>query len=125
MVVGGQLSRELSEAGERMRRWLTQLQQAGRLTTVDCDEVDRVARGLKASPKTTVLASDDEHIVALATVSGARLLFTNDASLSDDFTNPKIVSSPRGKVYTTRLSGNLKKTHRDLLRRTDLCRRRS
>ena len=32
-----------------------------------------------------VCRSDDEHVLALASVSGARLLFTNDNALQDDF----------------------------------------
>jgi len=121
MVVGGRLREELWGAGDRMRQWLVQLQSAGRLRTVDRAEVDRVAQELKASRGPASLTSDDEHVVALAMVSGARLLFTNDMRLSRDFKNPRIVSSPRGRVYTTRLSQELNGTHRGLLRRNDLC----
>lgn len=123
MVVGGHLREELWGAGDRMRQWLVQLQNAGHLTTVDREEVDRVAQELKASRGPVSLTSDDEHVVALAMVSGARLLFTNDMRLSQDFKNPQIVPSPRGRVYTTRRSQELNESHRRLLRRTDLCRR--
>lgn len=123
LVIGGRLREELWGAGERMRRWLIQLQNAGRLTTMDREEVDRVTKELKSSRGPTPLTSDDEHVVALAVVSGARLLFTNDTRLSQDFKNPQIVPSPRGRVYTTRLSQKLNGTHRSLLRRTELCRR--
>lgn len=123
MVVGGLLRDELWGAGNRMRAWLVELQNAGRLKTVDRAEVDRVSQKLKASRGPAPLVSDVEHVVALAMVSGARLLFTNDMRLSQDFRNPQIVSSPRGRVYTTRRSQELNETHRSLLRRTDLCRR--
>ena len=123
MVIGGRLRDELWGAGDRMRQWLIQLQNAGRLTTVDREEVDRVEQELRASRGLASLTSDDEHVVALAMVSGARLLFTNDTLLSQDFKNPHIVPSPRGRVYTTRLSQEIKGTHRSLLRRKDLCQR--
>jgi hypothetical protein len=42
---------------------------------------------------------DDEHIIALALVSRARLLCSNDQNLVEDFTNRKIINKPRGKVY--------------------------
>lgn len=105
-----------------MRAWLVELQNAGRLKTVDRAEVDRVSQKLKASRGPASLTSDDEHVVALAMVSGARLLFTNDMRLSRDFKNPQIVSVPRGRVYTTRLSQGLNGTHRSLLRSNNLCR---
>lgn len=123
LVIGGHLRDELWGAGERMRQWLIQLQNAGRLTTVDRAEVDRVAQELKTSRGLASLTSDDEHVVALALVSGARLLFTNDMRLSRDFKNPQIVSSPRGRVYTTRLAQELNGAHRSLLRNNNLCRR--
>ena len=47
------------------------------------------------------IKSDDEHILALARVSGARLLFSGDKDLHDDFKNPKIIGKPGGKVYQT------------------------
>lgn len=42
--------------------------------------------------------SDDEHVLALARVSGARLLYTEDKELIEDFKNSRILS-PRGKVF--------------------------
>ena len=66
-------------------------------------------------------ASDDEHVIALARVSGARLLFTNDGDLQADFKNPGIINGPRGVIYTTMLKQEVTRTHRDLLRRSDLC----
>ena len=45
------------------------------------------------------LRSDDEHVLALALVSGARLLVAHDRHLRRDFGNPSIISDPRGKVY--------------------------
>ena len=69
-----------------------------------------------------VCRSDDEHVVALALVSGARLLYTNDAALIDDFKNREVVAAPRGKVYTTVKDDRVTKTHRRLLADRTLCR---
>ena len=52
------------------------------------------------------IKSDDEHILALALVSGARLLFSGDKDLHDDFKNPNIIS-PKGRVYQTQEHGHL------------------
>lgn len=45
------------------------------------------------------LRSNDEHVLALALVSGARLLVAHDRRLRRDFRNPSIISGPRGNVY--------------------------
>jgi hypothetical protein len=46
--------------------------------------------------------SNDSHIVALARISKCRLLFSQDKPLHSDFTNLKLVPSPKGKVYQNR-----------------------
>jgi len=43
--------------------------------------------------------SDDEHIIALARVSGSRILCSDDQDLHADFGNSRLISSPRGKVH--------------------------
>ncbi len=125
LVLGGTLSDELSGAGESMRRWLAELQLAGRLVQVDGEQVARRTSELNQVnvDGTAQCSSDDEHVIALALVSGARLLYTNDAALTDDFKDKTLVDAPRGRVYTTRASGDLRGGHRALLRRTDLCSR--
>ena len=66
--------------------------------------------------------SDDEHVLALALVSGARLLYTNDAALISDFKNRTIVATPRGKIYTTAENDNVTAAHLRLLADRNLCR---
>ena len=68
-----------------------------------------------------ICKSNDDHVLALAIVSGARLLFTNDNALQDDFRNLQILPGIRGRVYTTQVRQDFSKTHRALLNRTDLC----
>lgn len=45
------------------------------------------------------IESDDPHVIALARVSGARILFSRDLALHQDFKNPKLIKNPRGRVY--------------------------
>ena len=45
--------------------------------------------------------SNDAHVIALAQVSGARLLYSNDSDLQDDFKDKSLIDSPRGRIYTT------------------------
>ena len=125
LVVGGRHHDELIRSGESMRRWLAQLRLAGRLTSVASEPVSRRTTELTRStePGTAQCESDDEHIIALAQLSGARLLFTNDQALTRDFKEKRLIDGPRGKVYSTLQSSEVTSSHRDLLRRTDLCRR--
>lgn len=95
MVYGGKLRREYFQS-KKIRKILVTFDQAGiakaiKDSLVD-DETQRVIR-------LNFCRSDDEHIVALARVSGARLLCSEDEDLHADFTNRVFINSPRGKIY--------------------------
>lgn len=125
LVVGGRHHDELMQSGESMRRWLAQLRLAGRLTSVERERVSRRTTELARTTEqgTPLCESDDEHIIALAQISGARLLFTNDQALTRDFKKKRLIDAPRGKAYSTSQSTEVTRAHRELLQRTDLCRR--
>ena len=65
--------------------------------------------------------SDDPHVLALAQASGARLLYSNDGPLQDDFRNRRLIDNPRGSVYSTQVNKQFTRVHRRLLQRRDLC----
>ncbi len=69
-----------------------------------------------------VCKSDDHHVLALAITSGARLLYTNDRLLMDDFRNRNVVTGTPGKIYTTKDRKDFRPTHRRLLGMRNLCR---
>ena len=117
LVIGGGLLRELSEYGD-FNRWLRTALGRNIAVATDDSAVDNETESIRGQQ---VCRSDDEHILALARVSGARLLFTNDADLQVDFKNREIINNPRGVIYTTRQRQDVTSTHRTLLRRTDLC----
>ncbi len=117
LVVGGGVLRELNEYSD-FKRWLRTALGRNIATAVDDAAVDAETTIVQQND---VCKSDDEHVIALAHVSGARLLFTNDGDLQDDFKNPSIINNPRGVIYTTRRGVDVTRTHRKLLRRTDLC----
>lgn len=97
LVVGGKLKEEL-ERVPNYRTWAQQATLSGKLINKSKDRVDQEAKKIK---KNGGLQSDDPHIIALAQMSGARLLFSNNKSLHEDFRNPVIISTPRGKIYST------------------------
>ena len=117
LVVGGKLLQELSKS-RAFNTWLQTALLFGRAQSFPDQEV---AVATKEFQELDACRSNDAHVLALARVSGARLLFTNDQDLMDDFRDPKLVEGIRGKVYTTRLHEHVTSTHRNLLRRPDLC----
>ena len=119
LVVGGKLRAELSR-NLRFSRWLEIAIRYGRARSVMDEEVEDRANELRRREACT---SDDTHVLALALVSGARLLYTNDAALIKDFKNRRIVANPGGKVYTTAKGNRLTSTHKRLLAARNLCRR--
>ena len=117
LVVGGRLRRELDRSSA-FQAWRLQAAQAGRLTLLNDEAVDSRARTLE---QRNACRSDDPHVVAAAQVSGARLLYTNDADLQADFGDKTLIDEPRGKVYSTRVRDDLTPAHRRLLANRNLC----
>ena len=111
LVVGGRLLDELEgigRAAEQIRIWA----QAGLVGFVAPEEVEAETASVAG---TGLCVSDDEHVIALARASGARLLCSEDQLLHADFGNRELISSPRGAVYQNA-------THTHLLRHRQGCR---
>ena len=85
-----------------MQSWFSEYRRAGRIRIIDKEKVNKV------EVKLTGLLSNDKHIIALASVSGVKLLISDDTNLQKDF--KKKVG---GKIYKN-------KNHKHLLRR-DTC----
>lgn len=114
LVVGGKLREELGKI-EKFRRLMTRLKQSGRLEEMDDDEVNAKAANLSA--QTGLLKSDDPHVLALAIVSGVRVICTDDTALMDDIKNKEVINGPRGKVFRDY------RKHADLLINSTQCER--
>ena len=117
LVLGGRLRKELVDNYE-FRNWLREALLGGRAKSLNDDEVERRTVRLKSEG---VCKSDDPHTVALAQLSNARLLYTNDVDLMHDFRNGQLVKQPRGKVYSTKISKEFKRAHKQLLNQKKLC----
>lgn len=117
LVVGGKLRNELSNIGS-FRKWQKQAVLAGRVKNADDAIVDERARELAGR---NVCASNDHHVIALANVTGARLLYTNDRDLQKDFKNRDLIKQPRGKIYSADAYADFQPVHKNLLA-TNTCR---
>lgn len=110
LVFGGSLAAELSRNGAAAKL-LAELKRSGRAIQVEGAALVEDEAALRSKAR---LRSNDPHVLALARVTGARVLHTNDRDLIADFKDPAIVARPRGKVY-------LRAEHADLLTHSRGC----
>ena len=120
MLGGTKFNSEIEKVGHYIR-WLKTAIRTGHAHRLKDDLVDTAEQELAA---VNVCKSDDLHLIALARIGGARLLFSEDPRLHEDFGNPRIIANPRGKVYSTRFDHEVSEEHRRLLDqryRSDMC----
>ncbi|MBN1294290.1 MAG: hypothetical protein JXB48_20815, partial [Candidatus Latescibacteria bacterium] len=98
MVYGGKLLDEYVR-NEKIRRVLIVLDRTGSTRKI---REDLIAIEINTLGREEVCISNDLHILALARVSGARLLCSFDTDLHQDFTNSRIIKKPKGKIYQNR-----------------------
>ncbi|MFN0095272.1 MAG: hypothetical protein ACKVVT_10940 [Dehalococcoidia bacterium] len=113
---GGKLKDELSDmrrAAELIRQWRL----AGKLHTATEAEIAEELTGAWISH----VRSNDHQILALARVTGARVLCTKELAtrgkLDVDFRDRRILADPRGKIYKSA-------DHSHLLKHCKSCRAR-
>ena len=97
IVIGGKLRKELGRS-QAFLEWSLDAAQTGRMISLIDDSVNAKTAQLRKEAKHK---SNDPHILALAQVSGARLLYTNDRRLQNDFKNRDIIGHPEGKIFST------------------------
>ncbi|MCY4227537.1 MAG: PIN domain-containing protein [Gammaproteobacteria bacterium] len=117
LVSGGKLADEL-KGNAHFRGWSRTAIQYGRFRLVDRAEVETQAAKLRQS---RACISDDEHIIALAQISHARLLFSNDANLHKDFKDKSLIHDPEGKIYSTLKNKDFTPSKKRLLADGNLC----
>ena len=119
LVSGGQAQEELRRCNE-FRRWAA----AGppNLSVYPQRAIAPVKEQLD-SRKTTFMdiRANDTHVLALAVVSGARLLFSRDKDLRADFEDGSIIIGPWGQLYNRGAKDNLTEEHRERLESAPPC----
>jgi hypothetical protein len=93
IAIGGQLTKELTKT--KLRSLLLELYRANIAVVYNKEKLEAEE---KAVSRLGLCESNDVHVLALARVSGARVVFSKDGPLATDFTNVRIVT-PRGRVY--------------------------
>lgn len=116
LVVGAVLLDELNSTKARI--WLREAAIAGRVKIFHEKDIEDRTRQLREQ---RVCKSNDPHIIALAQITRARLLYSNDRQLHHDFKNRDLVKNPRGKILSTYRHDSLTSNHIRLLSQRDLC----
>lgn len=98
VAIGGKNLEELQNT--KILPLILALKSAGKAKQFESSQINSLA----ASYTNNMLVSNDAHIIALAIVSNARLLFSRDQPLQEDFKNPKVLNHPRGKCFTNAAS---------------------
>lgn len=111
LIAGGKLLDELDKVSN-FQKWRKRAVSAGRIAILDENAVTQ-----KAGQVAPRCKSDDPHVIAVALISNARFLYSNDDDLQKDFRNSNLVNNPRGSVYSTRHSDDFTQNHRRLLAR--------
>lgn len=119
MAIGGKLLKEIAGNSPNAARWIREGIGSNTVIAANDSEVNDAAKRLD---REGVCKSNDAHVIALAQVSGARLLYSNDGTLHQDFKNRELLNSPRGKVYSTLKNKRFLRSHRELLNE-NLCAR--
>ena len=117
LVVGGKNLTELDQ-NVTFRRWRAVATNVGRVRIVPASKVDELASELRTRK---ACVSNDEHVIALAQISGARLLYSNDGDLHEDFGDKRLIDEPRGKVYSTKEQRDYTSAHQKLLESPPKC----
>jgi hypothetical protein len=93
IAIGGHLSTELSQH-QRLWRKLAEYTRSGACKVYPAIKIEEQYLQIKRQQ----ITSNDIHILALARVSGCRLLFSRDQALSEDFRNRRIIPKRNGQA---------------------------
>lgn len=122
LVVGGKVLRQLRRASGEFRKWFQEADRGGHrghIRRVPDEEIETKQKKLEHAGN---LRSDDPHVIALAQVSGARLLYTKDEKLRKDFKDKEILDNPRGKIYPIEDGPQARHDRQRLRNARNLCR---
>jgi hypothetical protein len=109
IAAGGKLRDELFKIAA-FRQLLTEWNRAGRI--VNFDDALLAAEGERISDQ---CISDDPHVIALARLSGAKVVMTEDRALIADLKNNEVIGSRR-KIYKQDSKGRqVTRAHKSLL----------
>ena len=112
LVVGGKLLEELTTGSTKFKEWLNGAVQRESASIIPADKIEKEQKLLEGEK----LKSDDPHVLALAIVSGASLLYTHDENLIADFKNRVLIPGRNRTVYKSDRNGKFTQAKRRQLK---------
>ena len=107
LVIGGKLKFELAKH-EKFKIWYRDAVLSSRVRNISDSDIDNEEAILIKSGN---CRSNDQHVLALARITGSRLLNTNDQDLMDDFRDlnlsKRATAGRHGGLHPTRLGRRL------------------
>lgn len=123
IFTGGKLTMEIGVLCPRFLKWAEEAERTRKLVKISRSKIDTEANAIS---KRRGLRSDDAHILAIARVGEARLLYSNDKSLLEDFVDSRFIRRPKGDTMTSDRGGELADEDREKLERaTERCRQQT
>jgi len=110
LVAGGRLKDELFRHN-KFRKWFIEADRRGDVKIISRSKIKFEENNLSNK----CYRSNDLHVLAIALVSGARLLCTNDKKLIDDFKDNNLINKPSGKIIKPPMSEQLTDIQKTLL----------
>lgn len=116
IVVGKMLFSELNIFV--FKEWFSNALRTGKAIRIVKEDDDKVKKQCECLLQQGRCKSNDQHIIALAHISGSRLLYTRDNNLISDFKD-----LVKGKIYPLGNSNNAKKARNRIHQDKKLCAR--
>ena len=122
ILTGGKLTTEIRKSCPRFIEWAEEAERTRKLINVNPSrihaEIGEVIKRKRRGPRL-----NDAHVLAIARLGGARLLYANDKSLLENFVDSHLVSRPQGDTMTSLTGGHITDEDREILKRaTERCR---
>lgn len=123
ILTGGKLTMEIGDLCPRFLKWAEEAERTRKLIKINRSRI-HAEMGEVIKRKHGGSPLNDAHILAIARLGGARLLYANDKDLLENFVDPRLVSRPRVDTLTSLAGGRVTDEDREILERaTERCRR--
>ena len=122
ILTGGKLTKEIRSVCPKFIEWAQEAERTRKLVKINNSKA-RAETNKIINRKNHGLHSNDAHVLAIARLGGARLLYANDKNLLEDFANSSLITSPPGDTMTSLEESSFTDEDRKTLERaTNRCR---
>ena len=123
IVTGGKLTREIRSSCPNFILWAQEAERTRKLIKISKSNINVEMNKIT---KNRYLRSNDTHVLAIARAGEARLLYSNDKPLLEDFVDSRFIRRPQGDTMTSYTGGDLSDEDQEKLdRATKRCRQQT